>query len=229
MPKPWGQKSGASVNYVEVHDNLALRDKLELVEPGKGEVYYARLARLALSLTLTAQGMPLLHAGMEFLRSKRFPAEWLKDGLPDKAVRLPGGDACFCHDSFKFSDELNGLDWNLAIRHRDSVAYLTALIALRKRSPYLRLSSGADIRRLLRFYPAGGALLAWGIAAGRAGGLFIAANARDEAARVSLPRGAWRLVADSAAAGFWPSGGGALQSGKIEAPAKGALILEREA
>jgi pullulanase len=240
MPKPWGERSAASVNYVEVHDNLTLRDKLELVEPGRGDEYYARLLRLALTLTLTAQGMPLLHAGMEFLRSKRFPADWLADGLPDKAVCLPGSatgtkpglaegvGACFCHDSYKFSDELNGLEWSLAARHRDSVAYLSALIALRKKSPCLRLPNGADIRRLLRFYPAGDALLAWGIAAGREGGLFIAANARDKAARIRLPRGVWRLVADSAAAAFWPSGGACIKR-FVELPAKGALILERQA
>ncbi len=227
MSKPWGERSGACLNYVEIHDNLTLRDKLELTEPGRGDEYYARLSRLALTLTLSAQGLPIVHAGQEFYRTKRFPESWAKAGGLDKAVALPDGSAFFCHDSYKFSDELNALDWERARREESGVAYARGLIALRRREPLLRLRTGAEIRRELRFLADAGGLLAWSLGAARVGGLCVLANARAEAAGLSLPAGSWRLVADSAAAEARLDGSGATIAGEATIPAKGALILKR--
>jgi len=236
-PHPWTDSWPSSVNYVEVHDNLTLRDKLELVEPGRDDDWYARLQRLALTLVLVSQGMSVMHAGMEFLRSKRFPDSWLKDGLPDKSVSLPDGSKVFCHDSYKFGDTLNGLDWEEAERQSDTVRYIRGIIALRKALPLLRLRTGKEIRRQLRFVSDIHGILAWTLGPARTGRLLVAANANPEPVTFTLPRGTWRALADSASATACspgtasdrarPDSGARVSASLIELPAKGAMILER--
>jgi len=230
FPRPWTELSSSSVNYVEVHDNLTLRDKLELVEPGRDEAWYARMQRLALTLVLVSQGMPVLHAGMEFLRSKRFPDDWLADGLPDKSVSLPDGSKTFCHDSYKFGDMLNGLDWDAAARNSATVQYVRALIAIRKSLPLLRLRTGPEIRCNLHFVADRHGLLAWSLGPATQGRLVMAANANSDAVDFRLPGGkhggTWKLLADSSSA-FAQSHDNPLRHASIKLPAKGALLLER--
>jgi len=205
-PGPWTARSSASVAYAEIHDNLTLADKNRLASPSSDEEALAELQRLALGIVLLSQGIPVLHAGGEFLRSKEIPHQWLVDiddgrmpPLPDLDFDLDGKRA-FSHNSYDLSDEVNALDWRLALRHRETIDWVRGLIALRRTHPLFRLERGAEIRRRLRFMEVAGPLLAWTIRGGMKGESWkeaLIVLCPDGAARAfSLPdRGAWLPVA----------------------------------
>ncbi|MCX7655050.1 MAG: type I pullulanase [Treponemataceae bacterium] len=213
-PQPWSEQTWKSINYIEVHDNLTLFDKLQLVEPGKTQEYYARLQRLAITLLFCSQGIVLLHAGIEFLRTKEVPLLWIQDGGIDKCVAMAvpnpssSGEKAgssekrfFCHDSYKAGDLLNSLNWERAYQHWETVQYVRGLVALRKGRKALRLTKGSTVRRALRFLPAPEGVLVWYIDGKKAGdpkgSLYIAANSTTQPVLLALPQGHWELLADS--------------------------------
>lgn len=117
-----------NVNYVECHDNHTLWDKLVLSAGEHDEDTRRAMHRLASAMILTSQGIPFLHAGQEFYRSKN-------------------GE----ENSYKSGDEVNRLDWELAALHRDGSDYIRELIRLRKAHPAFRMPDAEMIRRHLRF------------------------------------------------------------------------------
>jgi isoamylase len=74
-----------------------------------------RQARNLLATLFLAQGVPMLLAGDEFLRTQR------------------GNNNAWCHDN-----EISWIDWTLAQGHADFLRFTRMLIALRKRHPALR-------------------------------------------------------------------------------------------
>lgn len=99
---PW-----KSINYVECHDNQTLFDKMISCGISKDEI--VKRHKLILATTLFAQGIPFIHAGQEFLRTKQ--------GL---------------HNSYMSSDEINGIDWNRKSDYQHLVEFAKDAIQLRK-------------------------------------------------------------------------------------------------
>ncbi|MDE5899422.1 MAG: type I pullulanase [Treponemataceae bacterium] len=206
-PNPWGEHTWLSVNYTEIHDNFTLNDKLRLVEPGRPESYYEQMQKMAVSLILLAQGMPILHAGMEFLRTKEIPADILRSGeeLYDVAW-LPDKSKAFLRNSYNICDRINALDWTRCAEKRDVVAYVRELIALRRAHPAFRMADAPLVAEALAFVDnlAAGLpepVLAWRIDGGKCGDswkrIFVIANPVSTDVKFALPAdGAWRLVTD---------------------------------
>ncbi|TCI47209.1 type I pullulanase [Exiguobacterium sp. SH3S2] len=117
------------VNYVECHDNLTLWDKLAAASPDDNETTRRRRHRLATTIVLLSQGIPFLHSGQEFFRTK-------------------DGD----ENSFKSGEVINRLDWTQAEQETPSVEYVKGLINLRKQYPLFRLENTEQIRKHLRFF-----------------------------------------------------------------------------
>ncbi|MDO4432118.1 MAG: type I pullulanase [Aerococcaceae bacterium] len=115
------------IQYVESHDNFTLYDKLTAANGDLDETLRVRQHQLATSLVLLAQGIPFLHAGQEFLRTKQ-------------GVR----------DSYNKPDAINQLDWDRRTQHATTVDYVRNLIALRKKEPLFRLESYEDIAQHTR-------------------------------------------------------------------------------
>ena len=161
-PNPWTDATASSVNYTEIHDNMTLYDKLVFVEPGNAEAHYERLQRLSIALVLLAQGMPILHAGMEFMRTKELPADLVAEAeaarasLPVDVVRVPSGSGpgsyrAFSHNSYNLSDRINALDWDRCAEKRPLVEYVRGLIALRRAHPLFRLATASEVALSLSF------------------------------------------------------------------------------
>ena len=125
---PYAVDPGSTVTYAECHDNHVLWDKLALSCPGASETERKQMYKLALSIVLTSQGIPFLHAGAEFLRSKN------------------GNE-----NSYNAGDSVNAINWQLKSQHSDMTAYVKALIQLRKEHPAFRLRTGEEVARYLRF------------------------------------------------------------------------------
>jgi pullulanase len=85
--------------------------------------------KLAAGIVLTAQGVPFLHAGDEFLRSKN---------------RVK--------NSYNSNDpRVNPIDWRLKSKNRDVFDFYRGMIALRRAHPAFRMSEKAAVDRSLEF------------------------------------------------------------------------------
>ena len=126
----WATEPWQCVNYVSCHDNFTLFDKLLQSCPDASEEQLKKMQKLAGAIILTSQGIPFLHAGSEFCRSK-------------------GGD----HNSYKSPDSVNQIDWSLKHRFYDVFSYYQKLINLRKKVAAFRMRSAHDIRHHLSFSP----------------------------------------------------------------------------
>ncbi|WP_019635441.1 type I pullulanase [Paenibacillus fonticola] len=127
----FGIEPGQSVNYVECHDNHTLWDKIVLSAAIESEEHRSGMHRLASAIILTSQGIPFLHAGQEFMRTKN-------------------GE----ENSYQSPIEVNWLDWERCAARQNDVAYMRELIALRKSHPAFRLRTAEQIREHLHFEPA---------------------------------------------------------------------------
>ena len=161
------------VNYVECHDNHTLWDKLVLSTEGVSEEERVNMHRLASALILTSQGVPFIHAGQEFMRTKQ--------GV---------------ENSYKSPDEINWLDWERCAAHLGDVKYMQQLIRLRKEHPAFRLRSTAQIREHLHFEESPAGSVAYSLRE-HAGGdsakhLYVLYHAKAGETKVELPAlGSW--------------------------------------
>ncbi len=117
-----------SINYVEAHDNHTLYDKLKISCPEADELQLLRMSRLAQTIALLAQGIPFLHAGQEFLRTKQ--------GV---------------ENSYNASDEINRMDWERRDDHLSLVTYIKTILQIRRMHGGFRLHRANQVRELLRF------------------------------------------------------------------------------
>jgi pullulanase len=125
---PYASHPGNTISYCECHDNHVLWDKLAISAKNTDEATRKEMHKLALSIVLTSQGISFLHAGTEFLRSK-------------KGVE----------NSFESPDSINAIDWSLKSKNPDVVDYVKALIQLRKDHPAFRLKTAEQVAGLIRF------------------------------------------------------------------------------
>lgn len=112
-----------AIQYVECHDNATVFDYFQ-IEKGQVSLEERKaLSRLALHLVLLAQGVPFIHAGQEFYRSK---------GLEENTYNLP--------------NSLNQLDWTSLANCQEEISFVKELMAYRKSQPLLHLKRGQEIR-----------------------------------------------------------------------------------
>jgi pullulanase len=126
----WANLPTQCINYVSCHDNHTLWDRLKNSCPAASEADLLRMNKLAQTMVLTSQGVPFLHAGEEFVRTK-FGVE----------------------NSFNSPDNINQINWENKKKHHDLFEYYKSLIELRKQHPAFRMNDPALIRQHLEFLP----------------------------------------------------------------------------
>lgn len=211
---PWAGSPEQSISYCAAHDNHTLYDKLKIAS-GNHEEYLRDMNRLSDAIVLTSQGIPFLHAGSEFLRTKN-------------------GD----ENSYKSGDSVNMLDWDLKTRNIDIFNYYKGLAELRKSRKALRLGSAEEIRKNLVFYGKGrdsslrvrehnvAAYVVSSEAPGKKGSLLVAFNGNRHDVILGIPAGSWSILADKENAGAEPIG--RIDGGSCVLKATSALILEAD-
>lgn len=116
------------INYVECHDNMTSWDKLkECCKEDSKEVRIAK-HKMMIAAVLLAQGIPFLHSGQEFARSKH--------GLPN---------------TYEESDEINKLDYIRRNQYKDIVDCTKELIRIRKKHDCLRYQSSHEVQEHIHF------------------------------------------------------------------------------
>lgn len=138
------------VQYIEAHDNATLHDIIALsmkYDTVTEQTEIQKRIRLGNFLILTSQGIPFLHAGQEYGRSK----EWKGKGLPEQKY-LVGKKGVFIDDSYDSTDLINTFDWK---KIEDNEAQKTMnftynLINLRKNIEVFRYKSYEEINKNIK-------------------------------------------------------------------------------
>lgn len=196
------------LTYVEAHDNHTLWDKLELTNSGDSEEMRKQMHKLSSSILLTSQGIPFLHAGQEFMRTKY-------------------GD----HNSYKSPDSINQMDWLRRAAFNNEVEYMKGLIDLRKKYPAFRMTSAEQIKKHIAFIDVPKNVVAYTIDGKGSGNkseyFMVAHNANREAVDITLPsKGPWKVLVNENQAGSKTLY--VVHDNKIKVPALSSLVLKTE-
>ncbi|OCA91424.1 type I pullulanase [Bacillus sp. FJAT-27225] len=170
-----------SVNYVEAHDNHTLWDKLEACLDGSGELLKMKCHRFATSLVLLAQGIPFLHSGQEFFRTK--------NGIGN---------------SYKEPDEVNQLDWERKVRYSDNIRYIKGIVEIRKQLDCFRLRSAAEINANMKDLGLQHPLIGFRYSSAKGMDAILIMNPTVFIHHIPLPDGEWNVLADDLQAGIAP-------------------------
>ncbi len=115
---------GQVINYSTCHDNLTLYDALKAHLPNANAAEFVKRAKLADSMIMLSQGVPLFHSGQEALRAKN-------------------GNA----NSYNADITVNEIDWKRVEQNKDLVSYFQKLVQLRKTCPVFRMSTYDEIKK----------------------------------------------------------------------------------
>ncbi|ERJ13071.1 type I pullulanase [Haloplasma contractile] len=180
----WAIDPEQVINYASAHDNKTLWDKLTHSAGSYSLEERILMHKQANAIVLTSQGIPFLHAGTDFLRTK-------------------DGD----HNSYESSDEINQLEWTEKLEYVDVFNYHKGLIELRQAHPAFRMTTKADINENLSFITntQSGVIGytiennanndAWGT-------ILVLFNGKSNPVDVTVPHnGTWNIVVDENQAG----------------------------
>jgi pullulanase len=172
-----------SVNYVEAHDNNTLQDKLRLSLDTKSESVISAYHRLASSIPLLSQGIPFIHAGQEFQRSK-------------------SGDS----NSYQSGDEINSLKWNLVTKNSATRNYFKGLLSIRASHPAFRSDNTSALKSNLKFLKTSDEVIAYSLNGAQLGdtwkSIVVIHNSSTKNTTITLPNKAnWNIVVDGTRAG----------------------------
>ena len=172
------------ITYTEVHDNYTIWDKLKNTNLYAPVSELIRMHKLASSIVLTSQGIPFIHAGQEFMRTK--------NGHPN---------------SYRAPDSVNQLDWRRRSQFDNEVNYIKGLIELRKQYPAFRMSQSTDVHKYLTFMEAPNNTVAFILADPKEKNkeyeLAVIHNANQQPVTVTLPyNGGWQLLVNGDQAGI---------------------------
>jgi pullulanase len=174
---------GQSVSYVEAHDNLTLADKI-FSSVNTSSTTRSKLHRFSSSISLLSQGLPFIHAGQEFERTK-------------------GGD----DNSYQSNDATNSLKYKQRVTYATTLNYFKGLISLRKAHPAFRMATSAAVKKNLTFLNTGDSVIAYklnGSGAGdKWGTIVVVHNSGKSTASVTMPGGkaTWKVVVNGDKAG----------------------------
>jgi len=124
----WADSPSQCINYVSCHDDMTLLDKLAISNPDVSEEELKKRQILSNTIVMTSQGVPFLHAGVDFLNTK--------NGISN---------------SYKSPDSVNWLDWDRKAKYLAIHEFYKNLIALRKAHPAFRMTSKEMINKHLNF------------------------------------------------------------------------------
>ena len=106
---------GQSINYVECHDNATCYDKLRRSNYDESKPDRKKRLRLMLAAVILSQGVPFIHSGQEFFRTK--------NGQPN---------------TYNAGDQVNAIDWNRKDLEIETVQFVQFLNHLRRNNPCFR-------------------------------------------------------------------------------------------
>ncbi len=117
-----------SINYLSCHDNHTLWDKFNLNSSEYSVDDKKNIMKLSFAILLTSQGVPFIHSGMEFARTK--------NGI---------------ENSYNSPEKINWLDWDRKSQFNDLNEYLKGLINIRRNHPAFKLKTEEQVKNSIQF------------------------------------------------------------------------------
>jgi pullulanase len=172
-----------SVNYVECHDNHTMWDKLKSCWPDMDESLLVKYHRLATCIVLISQGIPFLHSGQEFFRTKK--------GIGN---------------SYRSPDCINAINWDRKWKYSDHVEYLKGIIEIRRKFSCFRYKTAEEICKKMKVYPTHSPVVGFSYQNGPAmyQDVLLFINPDQNKQAVCIPEGDWFVFADEKNAGVNP-------------------------
>ncbi|MEY9877578.1 pullulanase [Streptacidiphilus sp. MAP12-33] len=176
-----------TMNYVSIHDNLNLYDKITYSGATGGATGTAgAIDKLAVGTILASQGVPIIAEGDEFLRSK-----------------VVNGDYTTAMNSYDAPDTVNAIHWGDMITNANIVSYYRDAIALRKATASLRLTTWSAVKNQIATQVNGSVVIAEissNPAAPTTYDTVIVVNPTTSAYNATLPTGTWTKVLNASGA-----------------------------
>jgi pullulanase len=206
--EPWAAEPFQTISYVSCHDNHTLLDKLKVSNHEDSEAMLIKKHKLANTIVMTSQGVPFLHAGVDFLRTKQ--------GV---------------ENSYNWPDSINQIDWPRKAKYKEVFDYYRDLVKLRKNHPAFRMSNTKDIQKNLEFLnvdiPNVVAYELKNFANGDSWkNIIVVFNASDKNQIVNIPFGKWTEVFNEK--GLKQTGYRTFKHDKIAVPPFSAMILAEQ-
>lgn len=159
----WGRNYTAdpeqTINYISAHDNFCLWDKIYLtlstnvtqnqdhqvqsLTPPSNLGYAKRVVNFGTGMVLTSQGIPFIHGGDEFLRSKT------NNQQMSQVAAWNYGAHSGAHNTYNAPDSFNKINWQNKVDNAATFKYFKDLINLRRSHAGLRMTSNAQISQYL--------------------------------------------------------------------------------
>lgn len=210
---PWSNEPTQMISYVSCHDDMCLADRINTTLINKKRrrkqsdnpiQERVRLQKLAETVVLTSQGIPLIWCGDEFMRNK-------------KGVR----------NSYNRPDSVNAILWSYKTEHNDVFEYVSRLVSMRKEHRAFRMGEADLVRANLKFIPTENNVVAYMLNGETVGDswstIVVILNAKRTFAKVEVPQGCYCVVCRD---GVINHDGIAIFSGKsIKVPPQSALIM----
>jgi pullulanase len=203
--RDWSDGPHQVINFLSCHDNYVIYDKLKASKPSASHKDIIEMMKLGYLMLFTAQGVPFIHGGEEFARSKK------------------GHE-----NSYNAPDDVNQVDWSLKKTNADLFTYVRDLIALRKAHSVFRMRVKEQIGAWLKFPDTGDpSILMYTYEAGNVEGeswkkVCVIVNPADAiSTEVKLPDGIWQVALDKDGA----AKGHQLAQGSVRVRYKSGMIL----
>ncbi len=135
----WCKSPTQTINYASCHDNYTLWDKISVSQPDTSLADRIKMNNLSAAIYMTSEGIPLIHAAEELLRTK----------VDEKGEII--------HNSYNSSDFVNSIKWSDLDKeeYRAVRDYYKGLIQFRKNHAALRLTSARDINANVKYKEVG--------------------------------------------------------------------------
>ena len=111
-----------SINYVECHDNLTFYDKALYINDDINLI--RKQEKLASAIVILSQGVPFIHSGQEFFRTKNK-----------------------VENSYKSGDDINKIDWQRREVYNEDIKFFRELINIRKKYSCFKLKSTSELEQ----------------------------------------------------------------------------------
>lgn len=206
-----------TINYISAHDNFGLWDKVylslaknvsqnsshqidSLTAPG--DLGYAkRVVNFGMGMVLTSQGIPFIHSGDEFLRTKTNNQEMANASAWNYGAH--GGT----HNSYNAPDSFNAIRWANKVDNAATFNYFKTMINIRRSHAGMRMNTNKEIDQYMVVDRPDG--YAGQVVSGYITypednqNLFIVYNSGNNL-NITLPLGSWTKVADANGAASVP-------------------------
>ncbi|MFV0393498.1 MAG: type I pullulanase [Coprobacillaceae bacterium] len=113
-----------SINYTECHDNATIFDKYSISNAEENEILRMRRQKLLTMVCILAQGIPFLHSGQEWYRTK--------NGITN---------------SYNSNGDINKIDWERVDKYQEDILDIKHIIQIRKDNPGFWYINNEDVEK----------------------------------------------------------------------------------